>query len=214
MATLLDILGEELNAQVEAKINEHNANIEDKLQHVRFTDLSEGRFVSVEKYNAAQTKLSDTEALLNTANDEIKSYKDMDIDGIKAKAGEWETKYNTDIADMQDRLDMQEKSFAADKFLSEQGFKSKLAQKAAASELMKLDFKDGTFVGADEFIKGLKEDDPDSFTVEKDPEPEPEPPKGPQRWTRPTGRASKPFTKSEEQSYLDAKYKDNPFYGK
>lgn len=213
MATLLEILGEDLNAQVEAKINEHNAGIEDKLQHVRFTDLSEGKFVSVEKFNATQTQFTDTKALLDTANAEIKSYQDMDIDGIKAAAGQWEDKYKTDIQAMQDKLDNQEKAFAADKFLSGQGFKSKLAQKAAAGDLMGLEFKDGAFVGAEDFIKKLKEEDPDSF-VAKDPDPEPEPPKGPQSWTRPTGRSKRPMSKTEEQSYLEKKYANNKFYGK
>lgn len=47
---LRELLGEELFGQVDAKIQEHNSKIEDKLKHVRFVDLSEGGFVSKEKY--------------------------------------------------------------------------------------------------------------------------------------------------------------------
>ena len=49
--TLKEVLGEELFAQVDAKINEVNASQPDKTKHVRFADLSEGGYVSVSKYN-------------------------------------------------------------------------------------------------------------------------------------------------------------------
>ena len=164
-----------------------------------------------EKYNAEHTKLSETESLLTAANQEIKSYKDMDIDGIKAKAGEWETKYNTDMAAMQQKLETQDKKYAAEKFISTQGLRSKMAQEAAVGRLMDLDYKDGSFVGAKELMEKLKAEDPDSFAPE---EPENKI-KGPQSWVRATGRnVQKPITQSEEKAYLDSKYKDNPFYGK
>lgn len=211
MATLLEVLGEELGTQVQQKIDAYNGNIQDKSKHARFTDLSEGKFVSVEKYNAEHTKLSETESLLTAANQEIKSYKDMDIDGIKAKAGEWETKYNADMAAMQQKLETQDKKYAAEKFISTQGLRSKMAQEAAVGRLMDLDYKDGSFVGAKELMEKLKAEDPDSFAPE---EPENKT-KGPQSWVRPTGRnVQKPITQSEEKAYLDSKYKDNPFYGK
>ena len=41
---------------------------------------------------------------LADATTEIQSYKDMDIDGIKTKAAEWETKYNTDTAALRQQL--------------------------------------------------------------------------------------------------------------
>lgn len=38
--------------------------------------------------------INEYESQLKTANDTIKSYKDMDIDSIKKSASDWETKYN------------------------------------------------------------------------------------------------------------------------
>ena len=49
---------------------------------------------------------------LSAANTTIQSYKEMDIDGIKAKAGEWETKYNTDTQALKDQLAATEYGFA------------------------------------------------------------------------------------------------------
>ena len=49
--TLKEVLGDELFAQVDAKINEVNASQPDKTKHVRFADLSEGGYVSRSKYD-------------------------------------------------------------------------------------------------------------------------------------------------------------------
>lgn len=209
MATFTEVLGEDLAKQVEAKITEHNAGIEDKSKQVRFTDLSEGGFISSGRFAEVQQKLQDTEKLLEDANVEIKSYKDMDIEGIKTKAAEWETKYNTGMAEMQEKLDTQQKTYAAEQYLADQGFRSNLAKKAALDNVMQLEYKDGAFVGADDLLKKLKEEDPESF-VQKE-----EKKKGPESWMRATGQNKpKPMTVSDEKAYLDGKYKNNKYYGK
>ena len=209
MATFTEVLGEDLAKQVEAKITEHNAGIEDKSKQVRFTDLSEGGFISSGRFIEVQQKLQDTEALLETANGEIQSYKDMDIEGIKKSAADWEEKYNTGMAEMQEKLDAQKKTYAAEQYLADQGFRSNLAKKAAFDSMMQLEFKDGTFTGADDLLKKLKEEDPESF-VQKE-----EKKKGPESWTRATGQnKQKPMTVSEEKAYLDGKYKNNKYYEK
>ena len=41
---------------------------------------------------------------LTEANEKIKSYTDMDIEGIKQSAKDWETKYNTDTQALKDKL--------------------------------------------------------------------------------------------------------------
>jgi len=45
---LKELLGEELFAQVDAKVQEHNSGIQDKKKHVRYADLSEGNYVSMQ----------------------------------------------------------------------------------------------------------------------------------------------------------------------
>ena len=51
---LKELLGDDLYKQVQAKIDEKNSTETDKLKHVRYTDLSEGKYVSKEKYDSAQ----------------------------------------------------------------------------------------------------------------------------------------------------------------
>ena len=65
---LKDVLGEELYKQVQAKIDEQNSKEEDKLKHVRFADLSEGNYISKEKYDSETERLN---GLINGKDTEI-----------------------------------------------------------------------------------------------------------------------------------------------
>ena len=55
---LKDVLGEELYQQVQAKIDEVNAKEADKLKHIRFMDLFEGKYISKEKYDSEIEQLN------------------------------------------------------------------------------------------------------------------------------------------------------------
>ena len=69
---LEDLLGKELYAQVQAKLDEVNAKEPDKLKHVRYADLSEGEYVGKGKYESEVEKLNNLiagkDAELTTAN--------------------------------------------------------------------------------------------------------------------------------------------------
>ena len=113
-------------------------------------------------------KLEGIQEQLNKANEEIESYKDMDIEGIKRSAEEWKTKYETDTQALNDRLNKQEYEYAAKNYLSKYKFSSDLVKKAVLSEFNSKGFKleNGTFLGADDFMKGLQESDPGAFAIE------------------------------------------------
>lgn len=160
---------EELVAAIEA---------DDKLKLV---NLADGGFVSKDKLDTKITELGETKKLLDDANTTIQSYKDMDIDGIKKSASDWEEKYNTDTKALQDKLDAQATEFAAEKYMGQYQFTSPLAAKAAMAEFMAQGFKrsdDGTFLGADDFMSKMKESNPGAFVVEA-PSTDPEPPAPP-----------------------------------
>ena len=55
---LKELLGEELYKHVQTKIDEKNSTEADKLKHVRYADLSEGKYVSKEKYDSELEKLN------------------------------------------------------------------------------------------------------------------------------------------------------------
>ena len=54
---LEELLGAELYAQVQSKLDEVNGKEPDKLKHVRYADLSEGEYVGKGKHDALQAKL-------------------------------------------------------------------------------------------------------------------------------------------------------------
>ena len=68
---LEDLLGAELYAQVQAKLDEVNGNEPDKLKHVRYADLSEGEYVGKGKHDALQAKFDGQTQELAAANELI-----------------------------------------------------------------------------------------------------------------------------------------------
>jgi len=205
MEFLKDILGEELYTQIEGKINTHNTGIKDESKRVKLADLSTGNYVSREKYTGAKTERDGYKTQLETANTTIASYKTMDVEGIKQSAKDWETKYNADIGKLNQTLLDQQKEFSAKEFMGKQSFKSELAKEAAVSKLLSknLDFKDGVFAGADDFMKQLKEADPESFVTEESRQ---------KNWVRGTQGTHKPAVVGDEQAYMKQKYGGNKYY--
>lgn len=53
---LEELLGEELYAKVQEKLDAANAEEPDKLKHIRYADLSEGEYVGKGKHDALQAK--------------------------------------------------------------------------------------------------------------------------------------------------------------
>ncbi|MBS6195475.1 MAG: phage scaffolding protein [Clostridiales bacterium] len=205
---LRELLGEELFSQVDAKIQEHNSGEPDKLKHVRYADLSEGNYVSKEKYTSLQTEANGYKTQLGEANTTIQSYKDMDmdIDGIRQSAKDWETKYTTDMQALQQTLENERMMHAAEQFLSGQKIKSPLSRKAILQDFMaqKLEFKDGKFTGADEYMKRVREQYPDEFEKESE-----KPDKPFVRTTKSGSGRTNPV--SDEAAYIQQKYGKNKY---
>lgn len=72
---LEELLGAELYAQVQARIDEVNANEPDKLKHVRFADLSEGGYVARAKHEDLENKFKTKDAELTSANALIEQFR-------------------------------------------------------------------------------------------------------------------------------------------
>ena len=106
---------------------------------------------------------------LSDANTAIQSYKDMDIDGIKKAATDWETKYNTDTQALKDQLKGVQYNHAVEDAVSGIKFTSASAKKAFVSDLTAkgLTLQDGKLLGLDDFTKGYKESDPGAFAPDE-----------------------------------------------
>lgn len=106
---------------------------------------------------------------LSDANTEIQSYKDMDIEGIKQSAADWETKYNTDTQALKDQLKGVQYNHAVESAVSGIKFTSASAKKAFVSDLTAkgLTLQDGKLLGLDDFTKDYKESDPGAFAPDE-----------------------------------------------
>ena len=183
--------------------NELEAAI-DADKSIKVADLATGAYVSKDKFDAKVTELDGTKQQLSDANTQIQSYKDMDIDGIKKAATDWETKYNTDTQALQDKIEAQERSHQKDMFFSGVQFSSNAAKVGIMAQFDEqgFQFKDGVFQGADAWLAQQKENDAASFvTEEKNQENEPSP-----KFTNPKGGSTgngsgKKMTLAEAMKY-------------
>lgn len=120
-----------------------------------------------DKVNQLNTEKSNLQEQLNNANKEIQSYKDMDIESIKESASNWETKYNNLV---QEQKEAQEKSIRQERtnaFFNEVKFASDSAKAGVIAKFNEKDFKydeeTKTFLGANDWLKDLKEKDAGAF---------------------------------------------------
>jgi len=106
---LEELLGEELYAQVKAKMDEVNGKEPDKLKHVRYADLSEGEYVSKGKYDSLSTELTGKKSELDKANTLIEELK---------KSGETAEGYKTKITEYEAQISQLQAQNKADKLNS------------------------------------------------------------------------------------------------
>lgn len=127
---------------------------------VKLANLAEGGYVSKDKFEAKETELNGVKQQLTDANAQIASYKQMDIEGIKKAASDWEQKYNDDTAALSQKLKDQERAHGVDMFFNGYKFTSKAAQDGvrAAFDKRNFPFEDGKFIGAKEFMDTLATD--------------------------------------------------------
>lgn len=131
-----------------------------------------GRDMETQK-NAITTLTTERDGLraqLDTATTEIKSYQDLDIDGIKAKAIEWEGKHKTDTEALQKQLDDERYGHVVEKATHDIAFTSEGARKSFLADLTakKLPLQDGKLLGMDDFVKSYQTSDPGAFQVDDD----------------------------------------------
>lgn len=158
---------------------------------------------------------------LTTERDGLKTQvadRDKDIADLKKQSGntdelnkkltDLQTKYDTDTKDLQGKLDAQARSHAAEKFYGNVEFTSAFARKAAVDEFMaaNLEFKDGAYVGADDFLKSQREKNPDAFKAPAEPPKEPDPKP---KFTDPNPQPAKPKTKLSLTELMQKK-NENP----
>lgn len=176
---LEEVLSPELYAQVKAAIDKHNETETDKTKHVRFVDLSEGGYVSAEKYNAKITALSDL-------NEDLKGQitkRDADMNDLNAKltaaqtdAGklteaqtalsDLQTRYETERGEWESKAQKQAYEFKVREKANNLKFTSPAVKRDFISQAMAKEFasEGDSLVGYDEFVAQYTTDNPGAFT--------------------------------------------------
>lgn len=101
------------------------------------------------------------------ANKEIQSYKDMDIDSIKKSADDWKTKYEKMEANQKAEKEKSIRNERTNAFFNDIKFASESAKAGVIAQFNEKDFKydeeTKKFLGANEWLKDLKEKDSGAF---------------------------------------------------
>ena len=163
---LEDLLEKDLYTQVKEAIDAANAKEPDKLKHIRYADLSEGNYVSREKYSALEADKGSIAEQLKTAQALITELK-------KTAAGDENlqgkiTEYESTIAVLQKQLEQEKLDSAIKVALLESGCRDvdyitfKLKEKGELS----LD-DSGKVKGMEDRLAALKTQFPGQFEAEK-----------------------------------------------
>ncbi|MCD8008151.1 MAG: phage scaffolding protein [Clostridiales bacterium] len=160
---LEELLGPELYQQVQAKIDKANEGQEDKLKHIRYADLSEGGYVSKDKYASLETDLTGKNAELQQANDLIAELKKSA--GQDAAAQQKISEYESTIASLRQENEALRVDNALRFALAQAGGVDVdyLVYKAKEKGELKLE-EDGKLKGESDLISGLKTQLPNMFS--------------------------------------------------
>lgn len=187
--TLQEVLGADLFAQVEAKINEVNANQADKTKHVRFADLSEGNYVSRNKFddtvNGLKAQVTDLQGQITQRDTDLAGLNER-LTAAQADAGQLaeaqkqlsvlQSKYDTDSKEWAAKNAKQAYEYEIRNRANELKFTSTAAKREFIREAIEQQFKqDGeTLMGYTDFVSKYQAADPGAF-VQETPAPTPDP---------------------------------------
>lgn len=157
---------------------------------MKLVDLSEGNYVSKQKYEdeleakakeiatlnetlgTRDTDLADLQAKLEAAGTDAEKLTTLSNDFSSLK-----TKYDNEVKSYKDQLKKQAYEFAVKEFANGKDFTSQAAKRDFISSMIAKDLKveDGKIIGADDFVALYSANNADAFVTPKEPEPDPEP---------------------------------------
>lgn len=155
----------------------------------KFVDLTEGNYVSKQKY---EDELGQKDTQITTLNETItkrdtdlgvlqQTLKDAgDLDALKQASkdlADLQKRYDKETKDYQAQLSKQAYEFAVKEFANSKTFSSKAAKRDFTNAMIakNLQFEGGKIIGAEDFAELYSKDDPDAFVVTKPQNNDPKP---------------------------------------
>ena len=185
-----DLFSLELLAQIKARIDEVNAAEPNKAKHVKLVDLSEGGYISVDKYNdktgSLSGQLSELQEQIKKRDEDMASLS-MKLTAAQADASKLsdaqqaltslQTQYESDKQEWEKKTQRQAYEYDVRERANALKFTSNSAKRDFIAQALGKDFKreGDTLLGYDDFVAKYKESDPGAFAVDT-PEPQPNAP--------------------------------------
>jgi len=160
----------------------------------KFTDLSEGNYVSKSKYDdeiqAKATSIDELNKTIKQRDADLKSLNEQlanagtdatKLADLQNNFTSLQKKYEDDIKTYQDKLAYQQYEFAVKDFANGKKFTSNAAKRDFTTSMLnaklKYDANKQIIMGAEDFVKTYTMDNSDAFVTEKPTEPTPTEPK-------------------------------------
>lgn len=173
-----------------------------KTEDLKALGLNDDQVQKVFAMNGAEMNdLKQQVATLTTERDTARTHLGEANKKLEGYDPEWRSKAEKAENDAKAQVAELQHDFAAERAVSGVQFSSDSAKRAFLSDLKakKLPLQEGKLLGFDDYLKSYKESDPGAFAPEK---------------AAPTvtvgGKGQAPA--ASNQSFLDNKYKNNPFY--
>ena len=143
-----------------------------------------GKDVNAEKKKtqAAEADRDQWKTRAETAEDTLKGFDGVDVDGLNKQIEDWKNKAAEAQKDFQRQIEERDFNDALKEEMDAFKFTSEAAKKAIMAEVKEagLKLKDGKILGLSDLIGQIKEKDASAFAPDKDPAKFTDPPKDPQ----------------------------------
>lgn len=155
----------------------------------KFVDLSEGHYVSKQKYDdeiaQKDKRIEDLTTTIGTRDTDLatlqQTLKDAgDIEALKNASknlADLQKKYDKETKDYQNQLKKQAYEFAVKDFANSKNFSSNAAKRDFIQSMLakNLSLEDGRIIGAEDFVQMYSKDNEDAFKKSEEPKKEPKP---------------------------------------
>lgn len=139
----------------------HGIEVPEEKKQGLETEFSES-YREAQEFKELNTELERVKGQLSQANEQIAGFKELDIEGVKQKAAEWEQKYNQAAENSAREIEQLKFDFALDRELTKAQARNPKAVKALLDRDA-LKYDKGKIIGLEEQLETLKKKEDSAF---------------------------------------------------
>lgn len=139
----------------------HGIEVPEEKKQGLESEFSES-YREAQEFKELNTELEGIKGQLSQANEQIAGFKELDIEGVKQKAAEWEQKYNQAAQDSAREIEQLKFDFALDRELTKAQARNPKAVKALLDRDA-LKYDKGKIIGLEEQLETLKKKEDSAF---------------------------------------------------